>query len=130
MRRAGGTVKVAKNRLARIALQDTGVEGIIDLFKGQTVVAYSDDPIIAPKIASEFVKTNDKFVILGGAMGSTVLDVNGVQALAILPSLIELRAMLVGMISMPATRIVQVINSPAGHLARVLVAYIRKDVAA
>ncbi|MGF7006848.1 50S ribosomal protein L10 [Aminobacter sp. BE322] len=130
MRQAGGTVKVAKNRLAKIALQGTGSEGIIDLFKGQTLVAYSDDPVTAPKIASEFAKGNDKLVILGGAMGSTALDADGVKALATLPSLDELRAKLVGMISTPATRIAQVVNAPAGQLARVFGAYARKDEAA
>lgn len=130
MRSAGGTVKVAKNRLAKIALQGTESEGIVDLFKGQTLIAYSDDPITAPKIASDFAKTNDKLVILGGAMGSTSLDAEGVKALATLPSLDELRAMLVGMISTPATRIAQVVNAPAAQLARVFGAYARKDEAA
>jgi large subunit ribosomal protein L10 len=130
MRQAGGTVKVAKNRLAKIALQGTDSEKIIDLFKGQTLVAYSDDPITAPKIASEFAKANDKLVILGGAMGSTTLNSDGVKALATLPSLDELRARLVGMIATPATRIAQVVNAPAAQLARVFGAYARKDEAA
>jgi large subunit ribosomal protein L10 len=127
---AGGTVKVAKNRLAKIALQGTESEGIIELFKGQTLIAYSDDPVAAPKVASEFAKGNDKLVILGGAMGSTTLDADGVKALASLPSLDELRARLVGMISTPATRIAQVVNAPAGNVARVIGAYARKDEAA
>ena len=74
MRAAGGTVKVAKNRLAKIALQGTESEEITDLFKGQTLIAYSNDPITAPKVAMDFAKTNDKLVVLGGAMGSTALD--------------------------------------------------------
>ncbi|MGE3305429.1 MAG: 50S ribosomal protein L10 [Rhizobiaceae bacterium] len=130
MRQAGGTVKVAKNRLARIALQGTGSEGIIDLFKGQTLIAYSEDPVVAPKIASEFAKGNDKLVILGGAMGATALNADGVKALATLPSLDELRAKLIGMINTPATRIAQIVNAPAGQLARVFGAYARKDEAA
>jgi large subunit ribosomal protein L10 len=130
MRQAGGTVKVAKNRLAKIALQGTESESIIDLFKGQTLVAYSDDPVTAPKVASEFAKGNEKLIILGGAMGSTSLDADGVKALASLPSLDELRAKLVGMIATPATRIAQVVNAPAGQLARVFGAYARKDEAA
>ncbi len=130
MRQAGGTVKVAKNRLAKIALQGTESENIIDLFKGQTLVAYSEDPITAPKIASEFAKTNDKLVILGGAMGTTTLDADGVKALAALPSLDELRAKLVGMIATPATRIAQIVNAPAASVARVIGAYARKDEAA
>lgn len=130
MRTAGGTVKVAKNRLAKIALQGTESEGISDLFLGQTLIAYSDDPMVAPKVAVEFSKTNDKLVVLGGSMGSTNLDADGVKALASLPSLDELRAKLVGMINTPATRIAQVVNAPAGQLARVFGAYARKDEAA
>jgi large subunit ribosomal protein L10 len=130
MRAAGGTVKVAKNRLAIIALQGTESEGMQALFKGQTLIAYSDDPVTAPKVASDFAKTNDNLVILGGAMGSTALDAEGVKALAALPSLDELRARIVGMISTPATRIAQIVNAPAGQLARVFGAYARKDEAA
>ena len=130
MRAAGGTVKVAKNRLAKIALQGTESENIVNLFTGQTIIAYSDDPVTAPKIASEFAKTNDKLVILGGAMGATALDSDGVKALATLPSLDELRAKLVGLISAPATRIATVVNAPASQLARVFGAYARKDEAA
>lgn len=130
MRAAGGTVKVAKNRLAKIALQGTESEGIQGLFKGQTLVAYSGDPVAAPKVASDFAKTNDKLVIIGGAMGKTALDAEGVKSLASLPSLDELRAKLIGMITTPATRIAQVVNAPAGQLARVFGAYARKDEAA
>lgn len=130
MRAAGGSVKVAKNRLAKIALQGTESEGIQALFKGQTLVAFSGDPIAAPKVASDFAKGNDKLVILGGAMGKTTLDADGVKSLATLPSLDELRAKLVGMIATPATRIAQVVNAPAAQLARVFGAYARKDEAA
>jgi large subunit ribosomal protein L10 len=129
MRAAGGSVKVAKNRLAKIALQGTKSEGMSSLFKGQTIIAYSDDPVAAPKVAVDFAKGNDKLVILGGAMGTTTLDENGVKALATLPSLDELRARLVGMISTPATRIAQVISAPGAQIARVLGAYSRKDAA-
>jgi large subunit ribosomal protein L10 len=130
MRAAGGTVKVAKNRLAKIALQGTQAESMQVLFKGQTLIAFSNDPIVAPKVASEFAKGNDKLIILGGAMGQTSLDADGVKALATLPSLDELRAKIVGMIQTPATRIAQVVNAPAGQLARVFGAYARKDEAA
>jgi large subunit ribosomal protein L10 len=88
------------------------------------------DPVTAPKIASEFAKSNDKLVLLGGALGATVLDEKGVKALAELPSLDELRAKLLGMIATPATRIAQVVNAPAGNLARVFNAYAQKDEAA
>jgi large subunit ribosomal protein L10 len=130
MRAAGGTVKVAKNRLAKIALQGTESEGIVDLFKGQTVIAYAEDPIVAPKVASDFAKTNDKLVIIGGSMGKTALNADGVKALAQLPSLDELRGMLVGMIATPATRIARIVNTPAASVARVIGAYARKDEAA
>lgn len=130
MREAGGTVKVAKNRLAKIALQGTESEGISNLFQGQTVIAYSEDPVTAPKVAIEFAKANENLVVLGGAMGATELDVDGVKALATLPSIDELRAKIVGMISTPATRIAQVVNAPAGQLARVMNASAQKDEAA
>lgn len=130
MRAAGGTVKVAKNRLAKIALQGTESEGMTALFQGQTLIAYSDDPVTAPKVAADFAKTNDNLVILGGTMGPTTLDADGVKALATMPSIDELRAKIVGMISTPATRIAQVVNAPAGQLARVFDAYARKDEAA
>lgn len=130
MRAAGGTVKVAKNRLAKIALQGTESEGMADLFKGQTLIAYGVDPIVAPKVVMEFAKTNDKVVILGGSMGSTPLTAEGVKSLATLPSLDELRAKLVGMIQTPATRIAGVVAAPAGQLARVVSAYSKKGEAA
>lgn len=130
MREAGGAVKVAKNRLAKIALQGTESEGIADLFTGQTLIAYSSDPIAAPKVAVDFSKINDKLVILGGSMGASALDANGVKALASLPSLDELRAKLVGMISTPATRIATVVQAPACQIARVVGAYARKGEAA
>lgn len=130
MRAQGGTVKVAKNRLAQIALQGTDAEKISELFQGQTLIAYSADPIAAPKVANDFAKGNDKLVILGGAMGTTALDAEGVKALAALPSLDELRGKLLGMIQTPATRIAAVVAAPAAQLARVFGAYAKKDEAA
>lgn len=130
MRDAGGAVKVAKNRLAKIALQGTEAEGMAALFNGQTLIAYSEDPVAAPKVASDFAKANDNLVILGGSMGATNLDADGVKALASMPSLDELRAKIVGMINTPATRIAQVVNAPAGQLARVFSAYAEKGEAA
>ena len=117
---SGGKVKVAKNKLARLALKDTPYSGISDLFKGPTVVAYSKDPIAAAKTAVAFAKGNDKLVILGGAMGSTVLDANGIKALAELPSLDELRAKLIGLLNAPATKIARTIKEPGAKLARVI----------
>ena len=130
MRAAGGTVKVAKNRLAKIALQGTEAEGIQGLFTGQTLIAYSADPVAAPKVATDFAKANEKFVVLGGTMGKTALDTNGVKALAALPSLDELRAKIVGLIQAPATKIAQLTNAPAAKVARVVQAYASKGAAA
>ncbi|MDJ0933644.1 50S ribosomal protein L10 [Breoghania sp.] len=130
VREAGGSVKVAKNRLAKLALQGTDAEHIADLFQGPTVIAYSGDPVAAPKAVMDFVKTNEKLVVLGGALGSTNLDADGVKALASMPSLDELRGKIVGMISTPAPRIAQVLSAPAGQVARVIGAYAKKDEAA
>lgn len=129
MREAGGSVKVAKNKLARMALAGTDPEGISDLFTGPTMIAYSDDPVAAPKIAVKFAKSNEKLVVLGGAMGSKVLDVTSVKALASLPSLDELRGKLVGLLQAPSGKIVRTLNAPAGQLARVVGAYSKKDAA-
>jgi large subunit ribosomal protein L10 len=130
MKQAGARVKVAKNRLAKIALDGTDVAVVAPLLKGPTVIAYSGDPVAAPKVASDFAKTNDKFVILGGAMGKTALDPDGVKALAALPSLDELRAKLIGLVQAPATKIAQLVTAPAAKVARVIQAYADKDEAA
>jgi large subunit ribosomal protein L10 len=130
MRAAGASVKVAKNRLAKIALEGTDVASIGSLLKGPTVIAYSSDVIAAPKVASDFAKGHEKFVILGGAMGKTALDPNGVKALASLPSLDELRAKLIGLLVAPATKIAQLTNAPAAKVARVVQAYASKGEAA
>ena len=130
MRQVGAKVKVAKNRLAKIALKDTDVASIGSLLKGPTVLAYSGDPVAAPKVAVDFAKANEAFVILGGAMGKTALDQNGVKALASLPSLDELRAKIVGLLVAPATKIAQLTNAPAAKVARVVQAYASKNAAA
>ena len=127
MKQAGASVKVSKNRLAKIALEGTDVVAIGSLLKGPTVIATSKDPVAAPKVAIEFAKTNERFVILGGSMGKTVLNVDSVKALASLPSLDELRAKLVGLIVAPATKVAQVVNAPAAKLARVVQAYAAKS---
>jgi large subunit ribosomal protein L10 len=102
MAQAGATVKVAKNRLAKLALDGTDANGIKDLFVGPTMLAYADDPMAAPKVAAAFAKGNEKFVVLGGALGKTVLDANAVKALAELPSLDELRGKIIGLLQAPA----------------------------
>lgn len=130
MREAGGQVKVAKNRLAKLALLDTDAAAITDLFKGPTCMAFSEDPITAAKVAVNYSKENDKLVILGGTMGGTTLDANGVKALAALPSLDELRGTLVGLIQAPMTKLVRIVNEPGGQLARVIQAKASQDEAA
>jgi large subunit ribosomal protein L10 len=130
MKQAGAAVKVAKNRLAKIALEGTSAAVIVPLLKGPTVIAYSSDPVAAPKVANDFAKGHEKFVILGGVMGTTALNPDGVKALASLPSLDELRAKIIGLIQAPATKIAQVVNAPAAKLARVVQAYAKKDEAA
>jgi large subunit ribosomal protein L10 len=120
IRSAGGKVKVAKNRLAKLAVKDTDAAGISELFKGQTCIAYSKDPIAAAKVAVNYAKENEKLVILGGTMGKTVLDPNAVKALANLPSLDELRAKLIGLLNAPATKIARTVKEPGAKLARVI----------
>ena len=130
MRAAGAKVQVAKNRLARIALDGTKVSSIGSLLKGPTLIAYSSDPVAAPKVATAFAKDFEKFVILGGALGATALNVDGVKSLATMPSLDELRAKLAGLLQAPATKLAQLSTAPAAKLARVFAAYADKSEAA
>ena len=127
MRDAGASYQVAKNRLAKIAIQGTPYASIGTMLTGPTGLAYSNDPVAAAKVAVDFAKTNDKFEIVGGAMGDTVLDLAGVTALASLPSLDDLRAKIVGLIQAPATKIARVVQAPAAQLARVFSAYATKE---
>ncbi|GAB5349007.1 50S ribosomal protein L10 [Alteriqipengyuania sp. 357] len=129
MREAGATYQVAKNRLAKIALKDTDYAGIEEYLTGPTALAYSEDPVAAAKAVVEFAKTNDRIEVVGGSMGSQVLDEAGVRSLASMPSLDELRGKLVGLVNAPATKIAQVVNAPANKLARVFGAYAAKDAA-
>lgn len=123
MRGAGAQFKVAKNRLAVLALEGTRFDGIKPLLKGPTALAWSQDPVAVAKTAVEFARTNEKLVLVGGALGTQMLDASGVRALAELPSLDALRARLLGMIQTPATRIAGVLQAPAGQLARVFGAF-------
>jgi len=116
----GGNFRVTKNRLAKLALKDTQYEQLAEQFVGPTAVAYSDDPVAAAKGVVDFAKENEKLVIIGGAIGDKKIDVDEIKSLASLPSLDELRAKIVGMISTPATRIAGVVQAPAGQIARVL----------
>ena len=129
MRQAGASFKVTKNRLAKIALEGSPYQPLSELLTGPVGFATSTDPVAAAKVAVDFAKTNDKFEIVGGAMGSTVLDIDGVKALASLPSLDELRGRIVGLIQAPASKIARVISTPAGNLARVFGAYATKEAA-
>ncbi len=129
MRGVGASFRVTKNRLTKLALEGTKCESIAHLFTGPTAIAYSDDPVAAAKASIDFAKKNDKLVVLGGVMGNTELDANGVKALASLPSLDELRAKLLGLINAPATKVAGVLQAPAGQLARVFAAYGKSEAA-
>jgi len=129
LRKAGASFKVAKNRLAVRALEGTQAAGISDLFKGPTGIAYSNDPVAAPKVVVAYAKENDKLKILGGVAVGAVLNVEGIKALAELPSLDQLRGKILGLLQAPATRIAGVLQAPAGSLARVISAHANKDAA-
>ena len=130
MREAGVVYRVAKNRLVKIALQGTPFEGISDLMKSTTAIAYADDPVAPAKVASEYAKKNDKLTILGGAMPDKVLSTADIDYLSKLPSLDQLRGKLVGILQAPATKVAGVVQAPAGQLARVFHAYATKDATA
>jgi large subunit ribosomal protein L10 len=129
LRKAGASFKVAKNRLAMRAVEGTPAAGISDLFKGPTGIAYSSDPVAAPKVLVAYAKENEKLKILGGIAVGTVLNVEGVKALAELPSLDQLRGKILGLLQAPATKIAGVLQAPAGSLARVISAYANKEAA-
>jgi large subunit ribosomal protein L10 len=123
MRAAGASFRVTKNRLAKIALAESDYAPLGDMFTGPTAVAFSEDPVAAPKVAVNFAKKNDKLVVIGGGLGGKLLSAEEVKALADLPSLDELRAKLIGLITTPAQRIASVLQAPAGQVARVLAAH-------
>ena len=129
IREAGATYKVAKNRLAKLAIKDTNYAGIDEMFTGPTAIATSVDPVAAAKAVVDFAKTTDKIEIVGGSMGAQVLNAEGIKALASMPSLDELRAKLIGLVQAPATKIAQLSTAPAAKLARVFGAYAAKDAA-
>jgi large subunit ribosomal protein L10 len=120
MRAVGGSVRVAKNKLAKIALEGKPGASMGDLLKGMTVFAYSEDPVAAAKGTDAYAKKNDKFVILGGAMGTAVLDQAGVKAVASMPSREELIAQIVSMIGAPASSLAGAIGAPASNIAGIL----------
>jgi large subunit ribosomal protein L10 len=123
MREVGAQFRVTKNKLTKLALEDTKCSPIISMFTGPTAIAYSDDPVAAAKAAVNFAKQNEKLIVLGGMMNETELDAAGIKARASMPSLDGLRAKLLGMINTPAKRIAGILQAPAGQLARVFGAY-------
>lgn len=120
MREAGGSVRVAKNKLAKIALEGKPCASIADYLTGMTVITYSEDPVAAARIADKYAKDNDKFVILGGAMGDSALDPAGVKAVASMPSREELIAQIVSCLGAPASNIAGAIGAPASNIASIL----------
>jgi large subunit ribosomal protein L10 len=126
VRGIGAGFKVTKNKLTQRALKSTPFEQISKMFTGPTAIAYSSDPVAVAKVLTEFAKANEKLVLLGGAFGETLLDGKAVTALSKMPSLLELRATIVGMIQTPARRIATLLQAPAGQLARVVGAHARK----
>lgn len=130
MKAAGATYRVAKNRLASLALEGTQFTALKPLLKGPTALAWANDPVAVAKVAVEFAKSNEKLSIVGGALGTRTLDEAGVKALADLPSLDTLRAGILGLLKAPATKVAGVLQAPAGQLARVFAAYADKDKAA
>ena len=126
LRQEGASLKVVKNRLAQKAL-DGSSDAAIALFKGPVAIAYANDPVAAAKVTAQYAKDNENFKVIGAMMGEDVLDAKAVAALAILPSLDELRGKLVGLLQAPATRIAGVLQAPAGALARVIGAYAAKE---
>ena len=120
MREAGGSVRVAKNKLAKIALEGKAASSISTYLTGMTVLGYSEDPVAAAKVFDAYAKVNQKLVILGGAMGETALDTAGVSAVAKLPSREELIASIVGCIVAPASNIAGAIGAPASNIAGIL----------
>ena len=127
LREEGGEFKVTKNSLTKIAIKGTQFEGVADLFSGPTGIATSQDPVAAAKVAHKFAKKNENLVILGGSLGSKVLDIKGIEALAKLPSLDEVRGKLVGLLAAPATQIARVLQAPAQQLVSVTKAYSEKS---
>ena len=129
LRAEGAKLQVVKNTLAQKALEGRAGEGADALFTGPVAIAYAPDPVSAAKITTDYAKGNDKFTVVGGVMGATVLDTAGISALATLPSLDQLRAQLVGLIAAPATRLATIISAPGAGPARAVTAYATKEAA-
>jgi large subunit ribosomal protein L10 len=126
IRENGSTYRVLKNTIARLAVRDTCIASIEPFFEGPTAVAYANDPVSAAKVIAKFSKTNPKISVLGGILEGKILNKTQIQFLADLPSVDELRARIVGLITAPATKIARVIQEPVGQLARLMNAYATK----
>jgi large subunit ribosomal protein L10 len=129
LRKEGAQLKVVKNTLAQKALDGSVGEEGDALFSGPVAIAYAPDPVSAAKVVTEYAKGNEKFSVVGGFMGTVILDQKAVSALATLPSLDQLRAKIIGLVQAPATKIAGVLQAPAAQLARVMAAYAAKDAA-
>jgi large subunit ribosomal protein L10 len=125
-RQIGASVRVPKNRLAKIAIEGTKFNNVMEFLSGPSVLIYSNDPVAAAKAACDYAKTNDKLVVIGGALNEAKLSANDVKQLSEMPSLDELRASLLALLNTPATRIAGVLQAPAGQVARVIAAYADK----
>jgi large subunit ribosomal protein L10 len=130
LRKEGAKLKVVKNRLAQKAMDGSAGQAGDALFKGPVAIAFAKDPVAAAKVVTDYAKANDKFSVVGGVLGTSVLNEEGVKSLATLPSLDQLRGQLIGLIQAPATKVAGVLAAPAGQLARVFNAYAKKDEAA
>ena len=126
MRVSGAKFKVTKNRLTRLALKNTKFEGLSDFFTGPTAIAYSEDPVAAAKASVDFSKKNEKLIVLGGGMGSEILEADDIMTLASLPSLYELRGKIVSILQAPAVKVAQILQAPGCQVARVVSAYSEK----
>ena len=123
---SGCNIKVTNNRLAKLALKESNKADLSDFFDGPTAIAYSNDPVSLTKLLVEFAKNNNNLVVLGGIMDNEILSVEKIEILSKLPSLEEIRAKLIGLISTPAQKIASVLTAPSGDLARIVNAYSSK----
>ncbi len=120
MRDSGSKFKVTKNRLTKLALQDTQFKDISDMFAGPTAIAYSDNPIAPAKVAVSFEKKFENFQIIGGGYEGEKIDKEKINFLASLPTLDELRGKIIGLIMAPAQKITTIFNEPGSKLSRLL----------
>lgn len=123
VRQSGGSFRVAKNTLARRAIEKTSLKPLLEKFSGPTAITFASDPVSAAKAIVDFAKKNDKLELVAGAMGATILSKEEVVALSKLPTLDELRGKIVALLTTPATRIARLASEPAAQMARLISAY-------